>query len=270
MRVVFCFFLGKPVQVLTGALIWFLRSRCWPKKSTNIVFLGSCLNTLTVLLHQHTIVIKDLSETQWSPWGLGDMPFFLLGYLSSVSTFKKVEVIKHFGTLKGLLQIWIHKSQLKGNKNITSVFSLGKICSSLLSSSALFFSPSVQYLDTSYFFSVAVLFPSKDIGQHACFLFACYGIFSQYAALIDRILAESSRYTEQDVFISFGSHISFPDVLIQDSCLGNKILTIPKMLWAQYIETVGESMVEMEGIQNELLFTAQQNSWTSVSLVATF
>lgn len=70
-------------------------------------------------------------------------------------------------------------------------------------------------------------------------------MFSQYAALIDRILAESSRYTEQYVFISFGSRISLPDVLIQDSCLRNKILTILKIFWAQYFETFVKSMFEM-------------------------
>lgn len=42
--------------------------------------------------------------------------FFLLGFLSSVSILNKLEVIKHFGALKGSLQIQIYERQLKDDK----------------------------------------------------------------------------------------------------------------------------------------------------------
>lgn len=57
-------------------------------------------------------------------------------------------------------------------------------------------------------------------------------------------LVESSRYTEQYVFVLFESHISLPDVLIQDSFL-TKSSPFWKCSLAQYIETFGEFMFKM-------------------------
>lgn len=188
------------------------------------LFLGSCwsetnhrtvLTHSTLLLHKHINFIKALSnlnlmetvEFKLFRYNTADILCYIwvmglfspLGFLSSFSCFNKLKVMKHFGALKGSLQIRIHERQLEGHKIKHHFCFLTRGNLLLIAFVFSFISFHLFSVHTHHISSASSDFHQRiSDSKHVSYLHAT----ECFPSMIDRILVESSRYTEQYVFVS--------------------------------------------------------------------